>query len=232
MAVLSLRFPSLDTPARHAYIRWWASKQLRLLGITLEVQGTPHEDPALIVANHVSWLDIAAIHAARPQARFVAKSDVLHWPLIGRLVKGSGALFIERERRRDAMRVVHHMAQALTEGDTVAVFPEGTTGDGRTLLPFHANLLQAAISSGVPVQPLALRFSEPGHAVSPAVDFMGETTLLQSMWRVACAQGLHVRLVWCAPLASQGTDRRALAERAHADIARRLPDPDVSDGAG
>jgi 1-acyl-sn-glycerol-3-phosphate acyltransferase len=225
MAVLSLRFPSLDTPARHACIRWWAAKQLRLLGIRLEVQGTPQAAATLIVANHVSWLDIAAIHAACPQARFVSKSDVLHWPLIGRLVKGSGALFIERERRRDAMRVVHHMAQALAEGDTVAVFPEGTTGDGRTLLPFHANLLQAAISSGVPVQPLALRFSEPGQAVSPAVDFTGETTLLQSMWRVACAQGLHVRLEWCAVLISEGADRRALAERARADIAHRLPAP-------
>ena len=91
-------------------------------------------------------------------ARFVSKADVRHWPLLGWLVACGGTLFIERERKRDALRVVHQMAEALQAGETVAVFPEGTTSDGHGLLPFHANLLQAAIATETPVQPVALRY--------------------------------------------------------------------------
>ena len=103
-----------------------------------------------------SW----SIHAVCPQARFVSKADVKHWPVLGRLVDAADTLYLERERRRDAMRVVHRMSEALAAGDTVAVFPEGTTGEGRDLLPFHANLLQAAIATATPVQAVALRFSD------------------------------------------------------------------------
>ena len=76
-------------------------------------------------------------------------------------------------------------------GDMVAVFPEGTTGDGRALLPFHANLLQAAIATGTPVQPVALRFFDARHRLSPAAEFLGETTLVHSVWRIACARGVR-----------------------------------------
>ena len=127
------------------------------VGLQLQVTGVqPRPGATLLVANHISWLDIAAIHAAVPHARFVSKADVLQWPLLGWLIRNAGTLFIERERKRDALRVVHAMAEALQSGQTVAVFPEGTTGDGATLLPFHANLLQSAIASGTPMPPLPL----------------------------------------------------------------------------
>ena len=141
-------FRSYSAAQRHARIQWWSAKLLRLMGIALHAHGTPRPGAKLVVSNHVSWLDIAAIHAVIPEAHFVSKADVKHWPLVGRLVAGAGTLFIEREKKRDALRVVHQMAEALKAGDTVAVFPEGTTGDGRTLLPFHANLLHAAVTHG------------------------------------------------------------------------------------
>jgi 1-acyl-sn-glycerol-3-phosphate acyltransferase len=211
MAVMGLRFSSLDAAGRHARIQWWSATLLRRLGITITVQGTPRAGATLLVANHVSWLDIAAIHAAAPRARFVSKSDVKHWPLVGRLVAGAGTLFIERESRRDALRVVHQMADALRAGDMVAVFAEGTTGPGRELLPFHANLLQAAIATETPVQPVVLRFHQAGRPFSPAVEFVGETTLLQSLWRVACARDLWVELQWLGAEHTAHADRRALA---------------------
>ena len=183
-----------------------------LLGIGLDAQGQARTGASLLVANHVSWLDILAVHAVCPQARFVSKADVRHWPLLGWLVGAVGTLFIERERKRDALRVLHLTADALRAGDTVAVFPEGTTGDGRTLLPFHANLLQAAIATGTPVQPMALRYSEPGQAVSPAVAWLGDTTLVSSLWTIACAQGLVVHVRALPAEASAHADRRALAE--------------------
>lgn len=218
LAIVLLRFPTLAPAERHARIRWWSAGLLRALGLELRMHGTPRPGAKLVVANHVSWLDIAALHAVMPEAHFVSKADVRHWPLVGRLVEGAGTLFIEREKKRDALRVVHQMAEALQGGQTVAVFPEGTTGDGRTLLPFHANLLQAAIATAVPVQPVLLRYFEPGHPISPRAEFLGDTTLLQSLWRMACARGLGLEVSVLQATASAHADRRALAEHLRALI--------------
>ena len=86
MAVMGLLFPSLDAGGRHARIQWWSAGVLRCLGLRLEAQGSPRPGATLLVANHVSWLDIAALHAVAPHARFVSKADVLHWPLLGWLL--------------------------------------------------------------------------------------------------------------------------------------------------
>ena len=224
MAVMALRFPSLDAAGRAQRIAWWSAGLLRAIGVGLQVSGTPRPGATLLLANHVSWLDVAALHAAVPHARFVSKADVLRWPLLGWLVAGAGTLFIERERKRDALRVVHAMAEALQAGQTVAVFPEGTTGPGPALLPFHANLLQAAIATGTPIQPAVLRFADAAQRFSPAVEFVGETTLLQSLWRVASASGLVVHVDLLTPQGSRHADRRALAEHLRELMAERLRD--------
>ena len=218
LLIVLLRFPWMDRAGRHARIAWWSEKMLRALGARLVVLGSFRPGAKLIVANHVSWLDIMAVHAVCPQARFVSKAEVHHWPLVGRLVGAADTLYIERERRRDSLRVMHHRAAAMAAGDTVAVFPEGTTGDGRTLLPFHANLLQAAIATATPVQPVALRFSDPHHAFSPAALFLGETTLAQSLWRLACARGLVVTVSVLPAQMSAHADRRALAQHLREEI--------------
>jgi 1-acyl-sn-glycerol-3-phosphate acyltransferase len=222
LAIVLVRFPSLDAEGRHARIRWWAAGLLRGMGVALQVRGAPTPGAKLLVANHVSWLDVMAIHAVCPQARFVSKADVRGWPLVSRLVDSAGTLYLERERKRDAMRVVHQMAAALAAGDTIAIFPEGTTADGNVLLPFHANLLQAAIATRARVQPVALRFSDAGHAVSPDAEFLGDTSLAESLWRLACADGMTVQVVLLPPRATAHADRRALAQRLRDDIAEAL----------
>jgi len=222
LAIVLLRFPSLDAAARHARIAWWARGMLRALGLRLDAQGTFRPAAKLVVANHVSWLDIMAIHAVCPQARFVSKADVRHWPLVSRLVDAAGTLYLERDKRRDALRVVHRMAEALAAGQTVAVFPEGTTSDGRGLLPFHANLLQAAIATSTPVQPVALRYADATQAVSAAAEFTGDTTLARSLWRLACGDGLTVRVRVLPAMGSAHADRRALAETVRQSIAEAL----------
>ena len=194
LAIVLPLFGRFDVTQRQARICWWAGKMLRVLGMRLHVDGAFRPGAKLIVANHVSWLDIMAVHAVCPEARFVSKAEVRHWPLVGRLVGAAGTLYIERERRRDAMRVVHQMADALRAGDSVAVFPEGTTSDGQALLPFHANLLQAAIATATPVQAVALRFSDATHRVSPATLYIGDTSLAASLWWIARAEGLEVHM--------------------------------------
>ena len=212
LAIVLFAFPRLDAAARQARIRWWSNKMLRLIGIVLRVEGAAATGGSLLVANHISWLDIMVVHAVVPEARFVSKADVKAWPLVSRLVDAAGTLYLERERKRDALRVVHDVAEALVAGQTVAIFPEGTTSTGHGLLPFHANLLQAAIATATPVQPVALRFSDSTHAVSEAVEFVGATSLLQSLWRSACGDGVVARLVLPAGTRPRpGVDRRALA---------------------
>jgi 1-acyl-sn-glycerol-3-phosphate acyltransferase len=143
----------------------------------------------------------------------VSKSEVHHWPLIGTMAAAAGTLFIERASRRDAMRVVHQMAAALRAGDVLAVFPEGTTSDGLGLLPFHANLIQAAISADAPVVPVALRYVDgPTGQNSQAVSCVGDESLVASVWRTVCAPGLQVRLAWGQPEPAAGRDRRAWAK--------------------
>ncbi|MBN8225239.1 MAG: 1-acyl-sn-glycerol-3-phosphate acyltransferase, partial [Xanthomonadales bacterium] len=194
VAIVLLRFPSLDREGRRERVRWWSDKMLRVLGLRLDVQGSFRPGGKMLVANHVSWLDIMVVHAVCPEARFVSKAEVRHWPLVGRLVGAADTLYIERERKRDALRVVHQCAEALRAGDTVAVFPEGTTGPGDALLPFHANLLQAAIAVAAPLQPVALRFADRRHAVSPHALWLGDTTLAQTLWQLAMADGLVAHL--------------------------------------
>ncbi len=221
IVVIKLRFGAYSQAQREARIQWWSAKLLRLLGLELEVRGDlpAHMVRTLIVANHISWLDIAAIHAVLPQARFVSKADVLKWPLIGSLVAGAGTLFIERERKRDAIRVVHHMAEALDQGQAVAVFPEGTVGDGHELLPFHANLLQAAVTTKARLLPVALRYPDVEHAVSPVVLYTGTINLAHSVWRIAGARGLRVIVTVLPPMDIAGLDRRAAAESVQRVIA-------------
>ncbi|MDQ0014309.1 1-acyl-sn-glycerol-3-phosphate acyltransferase [Variovorax boronicumulans] len=212
-------FPGLSQAERNARVQEWSRRMLEIMGITLKVQGTPPPaGPVLLISNHLSWLDITAIHAAR-HVRFVSKSGVKHWPLIGTLSTGAGSLYIERERRRDALRVVHHMTEALREGDLIGVFPEGTTSDGRGLLPFHANLLQAAISSGAPVLPAALRFADAATGeTSQAPRYIDDDNLVTSLWNTLRAPPLLAIVRFGEPQDSHGRERRAWAQSLHEDV--------------
>ena len=214
-------FPFRSKAQRMHTVGQWSRRMLRALGLTLTTSGTAQSGAVLFVANHVSWLDILAVDSVQP-ARFVSKADVRQWPLLGWLVACGGTLFIERERKRDALRVVHLIAEALKNGERVAVFPEGTTSTGHTLLHFHANLLQAAISSQAPVQPIALRYADAHHPISQAVAFVGDTTIMQSLWWVVMADNLRVNVKLLDPMASTGLDRRALSDQLHGCIEAAL----------
>lgn len=221
IAICALVFPFIDAAQRMAHVGRWNTRLLHLLGITVRASGIPNDGATLFVANHVSWLDIPVIISLRPM-RFVSKSDVRGWPVIGWLVACGGTLFIERTRRSDARRVVHLVAAALQAGDPIAMFPEGTTSDGHGVLPFHANLLQAAVVSALQVQAIALRFSDAREPVSAAAAYIGDTTLMQSLWAVASASDLTAHVAVLPALPSQGFERRALAERLRADISAHL----------
>ncbi len=214
-------FPKLGHEQREMRVQVWALQFLALWGIHLKVIGQPVvSGPALIVSNHISWLDISVIHAAR-YCRFVSKSDIRQWPLIGMLATGAGTLYIERASRKDALRMVKDMADAMQDGDVVAVFPEGTTSDGRDLLPFHANLIQSAIQADAPVQPMSLKFidadsGEPSYAPC----YIGDDTLIGSMWRTLTASRIMAVVHFGETQTAHGRDRRAWAHDLRQDIIR------------
>ncbi|MEU6086360.1 lysophospholipid acyltransferase family protein [Streptomyces sp. NPDC047085] len=198
------------------WVRQWSRTIVRAMGVRVRITGTAA--PAggvLLVANHVSWLDIPLLAAVRP-ARMLAKTEIRQWPVAGALVARGGALFIERDRLRALPGTVARIAGALRDGAAVVAFPEGSTWCGRAHGRFHRAVFQAALDAGVPVQPVRLRYLRDGEqAASTAAAFVGEDTLFASLWRVARTRGL-VAEVDVRPVIPPGAhpDRRSLARAA------------------
>ena len=216
---IRIKFPKLNDEQQARYVEVWARGMLAIIGIEVRVKGHPAQGPVLMAANHISWLDILVMHAAC-HCRFVAKSEIRNWPLLGVLTTGGGSLYIERGSRNDAMRVVHQMSEALQQGQVLAVFPEGATGDGITVLPFHANLLQAAISAEAPIQPIALQFIDAHtHAISLAPCYRDDDTLLSSLWRTLCAPPLLAQVSYGDKQYGEGRNRREWAQDLQATVA-------------
>ncbi len=222
--VIAFVFPSVDAAARRSRKRRGSQPLLGRLPNELRRTGSLVQRNVVVASNHVSWIDILALNAIGP-VRFIAKSEIARWPVLGRLVAGAGTLFIERARRRDTHRVNRDVAAALKGGDIVAVFPEGTTSDGTAVLPFHGSLLQPAIDAGGSVLPVAIRYTTPAGTRSTAVDYVGDVTFVASFWRVCGAQAIVADIVACAPLAATGVRRRRLAADVEAAIRAALASP-------
>jgi 1-acyl-sn-glycerol-3-phosphate acyltransferase len=221
---IAVSYPWLSLALQRRILQSWSCELLDILGIELLIDS---DDPlhaverGLIVTNHVSWLDVFVLNAVVPM-RFVAKSEVRSWPLIGWLCARAQTLFIERGKARSAARINTKMVEMLQRGECLAVFPEGTTTDGAQVAHFHSSLLQPAIDAGVQVQAIALRYQDPYGQRSAAAAYIDEISFGESMWMILSARHLQVRLVAAAPLTTAGADRRSLTQHAHHSIAASL----------
>lgn len=213
IAVL-LGHPFMSHAARKRLRQRWSRRLLRLLDIQLVTQGAPLAPGSLLVANHVSWLDIFVVNAIAPAA-FVSKSEVRDWPVIGWLAARNETVFLRRGSRGHA-KVVNAEIAALLEADhNVAVFPEGTTSDGTQVLHFHAALLQPAIECQRPIQPLSLRYEGPDGHLSLAPAYVGDTSLGQSVLTIIAAPRLIARVTLFEPVPTHtGRHRREIASDA------------------
>ena len=167
LCIATLLYPLLPHSSRKQLQQRWSNRLLGILGVNLQVSGTTCRH-GLLVANHVSWLDVFVISSIAP-ATFVCKSEVRHWPLIGLLCARTDTVFLERGSRTAAQRVNQTLAGKLRNGEQVAVFPEGTTSPGVSLLAFRAALLQSAIDAETDVQPLALATGTLGVMPQPPI---------------------------------------------------------------
>lgn len=206
--------------------RWWSATLLDILNIELHVHGRIQAGAGLVVANHVSWLDIPLLSASG-HTQFVAKSEIQNWPVAGWLADACGTFYIRRGKG-GAAPLLEKLVPHLREGGSITVFPEGTTGDGARVLPFHARLFAAAVESGCNVQPVALRYgrAQDGSNIAP---FIGDDDLVSHLWRVLREPQLRAELHYAAPL--RGSDRDALADAARSSIAtviEGLPLPDAN----
>ncbi|MGB6006573.1 lysophospholipid acyltransferase family protein [Castellaniella sp.] len=217
-----LVFPWLSRTRRRAVVGGWSRWLLVLCGVRVRVQGRPVRQGAVLwVANHVSWVDIFVLNSVRTTS-FVAKSDIRRWPVIGLLVAWAGTLFIDRRHRQAVRDAGRQMAACFQQGDSVGLFPEGTTTDGGDILPFHAGLFEAAVQSAVPVQPVALRFLRGGRR-APELAFVGDQTLAANLWFLLGAWGVVVECEFL-PLIGPAAhlDRSQLAHQTHTAVRRAV----------
>lgn len=229
-AAVTLAYPFIRDGRRLWLKQRWSRQLLDILGVRLDAQLAGAAPGSLIVANHISWLDIFALNAARPMA-FVSKSEVRHWPLFGLISRHTDTVFLRRGSRGQA-KIVNAEIDALLNADKdVAIFPEGTTTDGTHLLNFHAALLQPAVETGRPVQPVALSYHDANGWRSLAPAYAGDTTMAQSLATILACRSLTVRLRPTPALYPQkytriGSStigvRREMARTAHGAIAFNL----------
>lgn len=224
--LLAVPYPHLDQAAQRRIVKTWSRQLLAILNIAIRIEGIQPARGAggcLIVANHVSWLDIYVLNAIQP-ACFIAKAEVRSWPVIGWLSARCGTVFIERTLRRDAALLNRRVSLLLRQGACIGLFPEGTTSDGEQVGHFHSALIQPAIDAGAGLCPMALRYRHQDGGPGSAAAFIGDTTLLQSIWRLLRCRQLDASVVFTPELPTAGENRRVLARSAQAAIAQGLQD--------
>jgi len=217
-------FPLYGNSRRRRAVSRWSARLLAIVNVKPVVRGAPPASAnraAVLVANHVSWLDIQLIHSVW-QVRFVAKSEVRLWPLIGWLSARTGTLFIERGKHRHAARINRSIHAAFKQGHAIGVFPEGTTTDGKELTRFHASLLQPAVDERAMVYPVALRYLDASGNINLNASYVGDTTLLESMRMIFAEKTIRAELIFLPAIDAAGKSRRELAALTQSAIAGAL----------
>ncbi len=218
---ISMVLPLVGARLRERVLRRVLGAGLRATGIRLEVSGAAQLRPpggsgALVVANHLSWIDVLALGAVTP-VRMLAKREVADWPVIGPLATRVGTVFVDRERLRSLPGVVDETARVLRDGALVGVFPEATTWCGAGSGDFRRAPFQAAIDAGVPVRPVSIALRTPDGRPTTAASFVGDQTLGDSLARILRMPGV-VCAVTVADVIDPVGDRRTLARRASAVV--------------
>jgi 1-acyl-sn-glycerol-3-phosphate acyltransferase len=229
--LLATVYPHLKQPRQHRVMKSWNRQLLNILNIDIQIEGPQQfsrgEGGCLIVANHVSWLDIIVLNAIQP-SRFIAKSEVRDWPVVGWLCRRSGTIFIERAMRRDAATINRRVSALLKQGICIGLFPEGTTTDGKQVGHFHSALIQPTIDAGTRLCPVALRYQDEDGEPSTAAAFIGDATLTQSIWNILRSSPINALVMFNPALPTANKNRRVLARAAQAAIAQKLQNIDLS----
>lgn len=224
-------FPWASQPLKLRLTKWWCGHLLVAFNMRVTAHGhVPPPNQAItstmVVANHISWVDIHALNSIVP-LRFIAKSEIKNWPIIGYLARKANVLFINREKRQDAARIMQVTSRSLMDGDNLCLFPEGTTTDGTTMMPFKSSIIQAAIHAKATIHPVAIRYPNPNGSANIGVAYAGETTMKESMLQILSQKNPVVELHFLAPihttaLAHADKNRQELTLHIHDLIREKL----------
>jgi len=222
LATCAFIFPWAKRGLRDAATRRWSRRLLAICNVRVEeAPGNAALEHALIVANHISWLDIFVINSLHP-CRFVAKAEIRAWPVVGWLAAAAGTVFIARGNRRELRHIFKGIVAVLAQGERVAFFPEGTVAQQGSVLPFHANLFEAVVDARVALQPCALAYLDEAGNYHRGVDYTGDVSFADSIVTILKGAPVRARLACLAPLAGAGAHRRELAQAAHDAIEQAL----------
>lgn len=197
--------------ARYAF-RSWCALTCRAINVRISSYGERDQKAALIVCNHVSWLDILVI-AAVCDTYFLSKSEVAKWPFIGPIAKGLGTLFIERGGKNAAQRSSEKIISYLQSGKTLLFFPEGTTTNGTYVSKFHARIYKSAVDAQADVQPIAIRFLENG-VISETIPYIDDDVLIDNLLKVLALKRVDCHVSFCEPIEA-ATVENGRGEYAH-----------------
>ncbi len=196
----------------------WSRLMLRIFGIRLQVSGRLPDGPALVVANHISWMDIVILHALWPMW-LVAKAEIRGWPLIGISAELAGTLFIQRGSEASRARVNRRMAALLRRGQRVGIFPEGGIRPERGVGRFHARLFAPALRAGVPIVPIAIRYYRDGD-LHEAMVFGPGQNFFANMFRLLSQPACEGQLMIGEALSDPAAGRSVLARQAQEVVTR------------
>lgn len=228
VVTVSIVFPLIKSPRKINIMQWWHRRLLAALNVQITTHGNAPQAMAgaLVVANHISWLDIHALNSVVP-LRFIAKSEIKHWPIFGYLAKSADVLFIDRDNRKDAVRVAHTTASSLAAGDNLCLFPEGTTTDGTQVLPFKSSLIQAALHANATLHPVAIRYPLSNGEINTMMAYAGDTSLKTSLIQILQQKTPKVELHFLSPiciadLPDHDKNRRTLSAKIEKNIREKL----------
>lgn len=217
-------------PSYQARKQRWLAKTIQILGGQVTVFGHAAPHSTLMVANHISWLDICLL-GGYAQVDFLSKSEVRHWPIIGWLAEKSGTLFIQRGGK-DAAREANEVITArLSQQGNVLVFPEGTTSDGQQLRTFHARLFAGAVETQSAIQPIAIRYLNAQGEIDLVVPYIDQQAFIDNLWNVLAEPSIAIELHFLDTFPSHDQARKALAQRSEARVRHilfpKVPQPDL-----
>lgn len=198
-----LIFPMLKLSQREAIVKNWSKLLIMVLGVKVKIEGTPIQNSAvMLVANHVSWIDIFILNSCRTTA-FVAKKEIESWPIVGRLVAQAGTIFVDRSSRSAMRGVNKELDERYAKGMCTGLFPEGTTSDGFSVMSFFGGLLDAPLKAQVPIQPVAILLYYKGER-SGYPSFIGDETLVHNIWILLSNWGIAVTVKYLEPITQLG----------------------------
>lgn len=209
--VLSFVIPN-KTLWRQLIFRAWARAFLKIAGISTDVIGTPPAPPFFLVSNHLTYMDIPLLRSV-VEGVFVAKGEIEHWFLAGKIVADMGAIYINRQNRRDIPRAGEKILKRLDEGEGVVVFPEGTSSKGEEVLKFNSSFLEFAAQSDLPVHYAAIRYQTPAGEPTAieAVAWWEDISFMAQLWRMFKISKIRATVIFGdSPV--QMSDRKKLAQ--------------------